>query len=156
MQMHPNDQFMLAASAVHEINIAIRPMREGNKFFYLNVVDIEYHQLIRNWLICVNCRAPMISRAFELKLPIGGGKGCNKKITYTNPYPHKKVFVLYSNREDLVQFKDNRMEIEAGESYTIGLRFTPVTKAGNAELLVFINDEEDKTEETFQITACYE
>ncbi|KAL5014616.1 hypothetical protein ScPMuIL_008886 [Solemya velum] len=156
MQLHPNDQFMLAAGAVHEINVAIRPMKEGNKFFYLNVVDIEYHQLIRNWLICVSCRAPMVSRAFELKLPIGGGKGCNKKISYTNPYPHKKVFVLYCNREDLVQFKENRMEIEAGVSHTIGLRFTPVMKAGSAELLVFINDEEDKTEETFRITACYE
>ncbi|WAR15221.1 NPHP4-like protein, partial [Mya arenaria] len=149
----PRNSFMLAAGAVHELNVALRPMLEGTKFFYLNVVDVEFHQLVRTWLICVSSRAPMISRAFELVLPVGGGKGCSKKITYTNPYPHKKTFVLHSNRDDLLQFKDGSLDIEGGGTVTIGLRFTPVTKAGQAEILVFINDEDDKNEETFKIAA---
>ncbi|WAR15229.1 NPHP4-like protein [Mya arenaria] len=153
MTLYPSEQFMLAAGAVHELNVALRPMLEGTKFFYLNVVDVEFHQLVRTWLICVSSRAPMISRAFELVLPVGGGKGCSKKITYTNPYPHKKTFVLHSNRDDLLQFKDGSLDIEGGGTVTIGLRFTPVTKAGQAEILVFINDEDDKNEETFKIAA---
>lgn len=147
---------MLAAGAVHEMTVAVRPMKEGNKFFYLNVVDIEYHQLIRSWLVCVSCRAPMISRSFEVILPVGGGKGCSKRIPYTNPYPHKKVFCLLNNREDLLQFRESRLEIGGGETQTIGLRFTPVTKAGSVEVMVFINDEDDKNEETFKITASYQ
>ncbi|KAJ8319810.1 hypothetical protein KUTeg_001397 [Tegillarca granosa] len=156
MQLHPSNQFMLAAGAVHELNVAVRPMKEGNKFFYLNVVDVEYHQLIRTWLVCVSCRAPVISRAFELILPIGGGKGSSKRITYTNPYPHKKMFSVLTNRDDLLQFKETKFDIEGGATYTIGLRFTPVLKMGSAEILVFINDEDDKNEETFQITATYQ
>ena len=42
------------------------------------VLDKEYHQLIRSWLVCVQCRQPVISKAFELQLPVGGGKGSNK------------------------------------------------------------------------------
>jgi len=131
-------------------------MQEGTKFFYINVVDVEYHQLVRTWLICVTSRAPMISRAFELVLPVGGGKGCSKKITYTNPYPHRKTFILHSNREELLQFKESTLDIEGGGSATIGLRFAPVLRAGPAEMLVFINDEDDKNEETFKIAALYQ
>ncbi|XP_060072495.1 nephrocystin-4-like isoform X2 [Ylistrum balloti] len=156
MQMHPSDQFMLTAGAVHELTVAVRPMKAGNKFFYINVVDVEYHQLIRSWLVCVSCRAPMVSRSFDVVLPMGGGKGCSKRIPYTNPYPHKKVFNLLNNREDLLQFRESRLEIEGGETQTIGLRFTPVTKPGSVEVMVFINDEDDKNEETFKIMATYQ
>jgi len=156
MTLSPQEQFMLAAGAVHELNVAVRPLQEGNKYYYLNVVDVEYHQLVRTWLICVSSRAPMISRAFELTLPVGGGKGCSKKITYTNPYPHKKTFHLHSNRVDLLQFKESAIDIEGGGTATIGLRFTPVMQAGLAEILVFINDHEDKNEETFRVAAGYQ
>ncbi|XP_033763322.1 nephrocystin-4-like isoform X5 [Pecten maximus] len=156
MQMYPSDQFMLTAGAVHEMTVAVRPMKAGNKFFYINVVDVEYHQLIRSWLVCVSCRAPMVSRSFDVVLPMGGGKGSSKRIPYTNPYPHKKVFVLLNNREDLLQFRESRLEIEGGETQTIGLRFTPVTKAGSVEVMVFINDEDDKNEETFKIMVTYQ
>ncbi|KAL4221030.1 Nephrocystin-4 [Mactra antiquata] len=156
MTLYPAEQFMLAAGAVHELNVAVRPKQEGNMFFYLNVVDVEFHQLVRTWLICVSSRAPMISRAFELVLPVGGGKGCSKKISYSNPYPHKKTFLLHSNREDLLQFKETSLDIEGGGTASIGLRFVPVMKAGQAEILVFINDDEDKNEETFRVAAMYQ
>ncbi|CAG2201703.1 NPHP4 [Mytilus edulis] len=155
MQLYPNEQFMLAAGAVHELSVAVRPLNEGIKIFHLNVVDIEYHQLIRNWLICVTCRSPMISRVFDLSLPVGGGKGSSKRITYTNPYPHKKTFILLTNEPELLQFKETRIEVEGGAEHTIGLRFAPVMKTGASEVMVFINDEDDKNEETFKINATY-
>ncbi|XP_046554926.1 LOW QUALITY PROTEIN: nephrocystin-4-like [Haliotis rubra] len=155
MQLSPDDQFLLTAGAVHELNVAVRPMKTGNRFYYLNVVDIEYHQLIRTWLICVNCRAPMVSRAFELSLPVGGGKGCSKRISYTNPYAAQKEFHLSCDRDDLLQFKESKLTINGGEQHVIGLRFNPVSQPGIAEIMVFINDEDDKNEETFRITANY-
>ncbi|XP_071109623.1 nephrocystin-4-like isoform X1 [Haliotis cracherodii] len=155
MQLSPDDQFLLTAGAVHELNVAVRPMKTGNRFYYLNVVDIEYHQLIRTWLICVNCKAPMVSRAFELSLPVGGGKGCSKRISYTNPYPAQKEFHLRCDRDDLLQFKETKLTINGGEQHVIGLRFNPVSQPGIAEIMVFINDEDDKNEETFRITANY-
>lgn len=155
MQLYPSEQFLLAAGAVHELSVAVRPMKEGTKQFHLNVIDVECHQLVRTWLISVSCQPPSISRAFELQLPVGGGKGSNKKITYTNPYPHRREYHTLSSREDLLQFRENHFIVEGGETYTIGLKFIPMMKPGVAEILVFINDEDDKNEETFKITATY-
>ncbi|XP_076451476.1 nephrocystin-4-like [Babylonia areolata] len=152
MTLAPSEPFVLAAGAVHELGVAVRPLATGTKFFFLNVVDVEFHQLVRSWLVCTTCRAPLVSRAFHLNLPLGGGKGCNKRITYTNPYPVRKHFKVLTDRPDLLQFKENDLELEGGASQAIGLRFTPITQPGLAEVLVFINDEEDKNEETFRVT----
>lgn len=92
MTLSPQEPFVLAAGTVHEMGVAVRPLTTGSKFYFLNVVDIEYHQLVRSWLVCTSCRAPIVSRAFTLTLPVGGGKGCSKRITYTNPYPLRKTF----------------------------------------------------------------
>ena len=46
-------------------------------------------------------------------------------------------------------------QVGAGESHNIGLRFTPQQTPGSAQILIFINDSEDKNEETFSITAVY-
>ena len=87
---------------------------------------------------------------------LGGGKGSNKRISYTNPYPTKRVFLLRTNREDLLQFKEPRMEFSGGETKNIGLRFAPTQMPGTIEFLVFINDEDDKNEETFCVSALYQ
>lgn len=155
LQVSPQDPFILAAGTAHELSVAVRPLVTGSKFFYLNVVDIEYHQLVRTWLLCASCRSAIVSRAFELTLPVGGGKSCSKRITYTNPYPVAKRFHLLCDRNDLLQFKESILDIGSGESHTIGLRFMPVMQPGAAEIMVFINNEEDKNEETFRITATY-
>ncbi|KAK7093407.1 nephrocystin-4-like isoform X1 [Littorina saxatilis] len=155
MTLAPAEAFVLAAGAVHELGVAVRPLGTGSKFFFLNVVDVEYHQLVRSWLVCTSCRSPIVSRAFTLMLPVGGGKGSNKRITYTNPYPLRKSFKVLTDRPDLLQFKETVLELEGGASQAVGLRFSPVTQPGIAEVLVFINDEEDKNEETFRVTAEY-
>ncbi|XP_076085378.1 nephrocystin-4-like [Mytilus galloprovincialis] len=36
MQLYPNEQFMLAAGAVHELSVAVRPLNESIKIFHLN------------------------------------------------------------------------------------------------------------------------
>ena len=155
MTIQQSEPFMLTANTLKEIYVGVRPKQAKNKSLYINVVDVEYHQLIRTWLVFVNCRAPTISKAYELDLPVGGGKGSNKRIAYTNPYPHRKTFLLRSNRDDLLQFKEERLEIKGGESKNIGLRFSPTSTPGTIEILLFLNDESDKNEETFCVRASY-
>ena len=146
---------MLAANTVHEINMGLRPHRSGCKFLYVNVVDVESHQLLRTWLICATVKPPHIEKAFELELPIGGGRGCNKRISYTNPYPVRHVFHVHTNHPELLQFKDSRLELEGGETQSIGMKFAPYMNRGILEILVYINDDNDKTEETFCVKAVY-
>ncbi|CAI9730878.1 Hypothetical predicted protein [Octopus vulgaris] len=155
MKLHPSEAFTLAAGSVHELNVTVRPESTGSKYFYINMVDVDYHQLLRSWLICIKTQTPVISGTFEIKLPVGGGYGCNKKISYRNPYGKSKLFSLHTNRDDLLQFKENQLDIPGGESLDIGLRFAPVLQQGSVDILVFIDDEQGKNEETFCIKANY-
>ncbi|NWH55931.1 NPHP4 protein, partial [Geococcyx californianus] len=156
LQVDPDGAFLLPANGMQELYIGIRPRRAGSRFIYLNLVDVESHQLVSSWLLCLSCRQPLISKAFEISLPAGGGRGCNKRITYTNPYPSPRLYFLCTNRPDLLQFKEDSFEIAGGEVYTIGLRFAPSQSAGEEEILIHINDHEDKNEETFCVKVLYQ
>uniref|UniRef100_A0AAY4BCM5 Nephrocystin-4 n=1 Tax=Denticeps clupeoides TaxID=299321 RepID=A0AAY4BCM5_9TELE len=155
LQVDPAEVFVLPPAAVQDVQVAVRPLRPGCKFVYMNVVDVEQHQLVACWLLCVNVRPPIITKAFEIALPVGGGKGSNKKITYTNPYPTTHAFRLLSDHPDLLQFKEDSFEVRGGQTYTIGLRFAPSQSPGAEEILIYINDLEEKNEETFCINVRY-
>ncbi|KXJ14289.1 Nephrocystin-4 [Exaiptasia diaphana] len=128
----------------------------GIDFLWMaKVRALEFHQLVRTWLVCASCQQPVISKAFELQLQVGGGKGSNKRVSFTNPYPSRKVFHLKCNRPDLLQFKDSKIEVGPGQSQHIGLKFAPQQMAGTQQLMIFINDSEGKNEETFSISAVY-
>ncbi|NXQ57518.1 NPHP4 protein, partial [Anthoscopus minutus] len=156
LEVDPNGAFLLPANGIQDLYIGVRPRRAGSKFIYLNLVDVESHQLVSSWLLCLSCRQPLISKAFEISLPVGGGKGCNKRITYTNPYPSPRLYFLCTNRPDLLQFKEDSFEVAGGEVYTIGLRFAPSQTVGEEEILIHINDHEDKNEETFCVKVLYQ
>ncbi|XP_032935363.1 nephrocystin-4 isoform X2 [Catharus ustulatus] len=156
LEVDPSGAFVLPANGIQDLYIGVRPRRAGSKFIYLNLVDVESHQLVSSWLLCLSCRQPLISKAFEISLPAGGGKGCNKRITYTNPYPSPRLYFLCTNRPDLLQFKEDSFEVAGGEVYTIGLRFAPSQTVGEEEILIHINDREDKNEETFCVKVLYQ
>uniref|UniRef100_A0A8D0BTR4 Nephrocystin 4 n=1 Tax=Salvator merianae TaxID=96440 RepID=A0A8D0BTR4_SALMN len=156
LKVNPEGVFILPANGVQDLHLGVRPHSAGSQFIYLNLVDVEFHQLVSSWLLCLLCRQPIISKAFEIVLPPGGGKGVNKRITYTNPYPSRRRYCLYTNRPDLLQFKEDSFEIGRGETYTIGLRFAPSQSAGEEEILIYINDHEDKNEETFCVKVTYQ
>ncbi|KAM6236267.1 nephrocystin-4 [Spheniscus humboldti] len=156
LEVDPDGAFLLPANGIQDLYVGVRPRRAGNRFIYLNLVDVESHQLVSSWLLCLSCRQPLISKAFEISLPVGGGRGCNKRITYTNPYPSPRLYFLCTNRPDLLQFKEDSFEVAGGEVYTIGLRFAPSQSVGEEEILIHINDHEDKNEETFCVKVLYQ
>uniref|UniRef100_A0A8C3PQ20 Nephrocystin 4 n=1 Tax=Calidris pygmaea TaxID=425635 RepID=A0A8C3PQ20_9CHAR len=156
LQVDPDGAFLLPPNGLQDLYVGVRPRRAGSRFIYLNLVDVESHQLVSSWLLCLSCRQPLISKAFEISLPAGGGRGCNKRITYTNPYPSPRLYFLCTNRPDLLQFKEDSFEVAGGEVYTIGLRFAPSQSVGEEEILIHINDHEDKNEETFCVKVLYQ
>ncbi|XP_068096595.1 nephrocystin-4 isoform X2 [Hyperolius riggenbachi] len=155
LKTEPDGVFVLPPNGIQDLHIIMRPSKAGSKFIYLNLVDVDQHQLVASWLVCVVSRNPIISKAFEITITTGE-KGCNKRITYTNPYQVKKRYSLHTNRADLLQFKEDTFEVGAEETYTIGLRFAPSDNSGLEEILIFINDHEDKNEETFCVKVIYE
>ncbi|XP_066499932.1 nephrocystin-4 isoform X2 [Hoplias malabaricus] len=155
LQVDPEEVFALPSQGLQDIQLGVGVLRSGCSFRYLNVVDVDTRQLVAAWLLCISCKQPLISRAFEIQVPVAGGRGSNKKISFTNPYPSSRGFKLYSDHPDLLQFKEERFQIEGGESYSIGLRFAPSQSPGMEEILIFINDLEDKNEETYCVKVVY-
>ncbi|XP_058408724.1 nephrocystin-4 isoform X3 [Diceros bicornis minor] len=152
----PKGVFVLSPHGVQDLHVSVRPCRAGSRFVHLNLVDVDYHQLVASWLICLSCRPPLISKAFEITLAAGEGKGANKRITYTNPYPSTRTYHLHSDHPELLQFKEDSFQVGGRETYTIGLRFVPSQRAGEEEILIYINDHEDKNEETFCVKVIYQ
>ncbi|XP_026966194.1 nephrocystin-4 isoform X7 [Sagmatias obliquidens] len=152
----PKGVFVLPPHGVQDLHVGVRPRRAGSRFVHLNLVDVDAHQLVASWLVCLSCRPPLISKAFEITLPAGAGKGTNKRITYTNPYPSPRAYRLHSDHPRLLQFKEDAFQVGGGETYTIGLRFASRQTAGEEEILIYINDHEDKNEETFCVKVIYQ
>uniref|UniRef100_A0A9J7YZZ8 Uncharacterized protein n=1 Tax=Cyprinus carpio carpio TaxID=630221 RepID=A0A9J7YZZ8_CYPCA len=145
----------LELQGFQDVCVGLRALHPGSCFFYLNVVDVDTWQLVASWLLCITCRQPVISKAFEISVPVDGGKGSNKKISFTNPYSSSRVFNLHTDRPDLLQFKEEQFQIGGGELYTIGLRFAPSQNPGMEEILIFINDKQDKNEDTYCVRVQY-
>ncbi|XP_044798847.1 nephrocystin-4 isoform X4 [Bubalus bubalis] len=152
----PRGVFVLPPHGVQDLHVSVRPRRPGSRFAHLHLVDVDAHQLVASWLLCLSCRPPLISKAFEIKLPTGSGRGANKRITYTNPYPSRRAYRLHSDHPHLLQFKEEAFQVGGGETYTIGLRFASRQRAGEEEILIYINDHEDKNEETFCVKVIYQ
>ncbi|CAJ1055521.1 nephrocystin-4 [Xyrichtys novacula] len=155
IEVDPDSVFLLPPAAVQELQLKVQPWKAGSRFFYVNAVDVEQRQIITAWLLCLNIHRPVLSKAFEVCVPVGGGRGSSRKITYNNPYTRSHTFLLRSDHPDLLQFKEDQFQISGGESYTIGLRFAPSQSPGSVEILVYVNNLEEKTEETFCVKVNY-
>lgn len=53
------------------------------------------------------------AQTFEVHVPVRSGRGCSKKIGYTNPYPGSRTFLLRSDHPDLLQFKEDRFQVRS-------------------------------------------
>ncbi|XP_028265660.1 nephrocystin-4 [Parambassis ranga] len=155
IEVDPAGVFVLPPAAVQELQLKVQPWQAGSRFLYVNAVDVEQRRLVTAWLICLSVHHPVLSKAFEVCVPVGGGRGSSRKITYTNPYTGSRTFLLRSDHPDLLQFKEDTFKIAGGESYTIGLRFAQSQSPGSAEILVYVNNTEEKTEETFCVKVSY-
>jgi nephrocystin-4 len=155
LQVEPCDPFMLPAQGLQELYVGVRPLAPGSRIVYINAVDIELHQVVRSWLICVSAKMPMPKKTFELQLPVGGGQGHNKRITFVNPYRVARTFDVMCNRPELLRIKDVKLELGPNEAAKIGMVLVPAQAPNSAEIFVFINDDQGRTEETFAIRAVY-
>ena len=86
------------------------------------------------------------------------GYGAHKKVSLANPYTtYDTLFVLSTDRPDLLSFKQPTLSVPAGETRYIGLKFAaPPAVLGSAKVhVIFVNNEEDKNEELMEISLAF-
>jgi len=143
---------------VVEVPFQYQPCQAGRRDILVNFIDASGGSAkpLYSWLISARAKVPLVSKRYDIRLPIG--KPCNKKIMYTNPYSSDKVFRLRTDQPKLLSFRDNQGELAIaakGQQY-IGLRFASRRAGGSTQVLVFINDEHDRTEECLCVSIQYQ
>lgn len=82
--MDPKGVFVLPPRGLQDLHVAVRPRRAGARFVHLSVVDVDCHQLVASWLVCLSCRPPLISKVWrgDGMGPLGfGGVSCQRSLT---------------------------------------------------------------------------
>ena len=156
------ESFELPAGALTEVNLTFRPLVPGRMDMMVHLVDTERRELVHSRLVATETRVPNVSKTFDVDLRRGART--HKKIAYTNPYPRSRTFHLRCTHPLLMHFRPERLDLDAQGTRPMGLTFEPAEEweramraageTGPAEVLVFINDEEDKTEECFRIRVA--
>ena len=144
------------------MNLTFRPLVPGRMDMMVHLVDTERRELVHSRLVATETRVPNVSKTFDVDLRRGART--HKKIAYTNPYPRSRTFHLRCTHPLLMHFRPERLDLDAQGTRPMGLTFEPAEEweramraageTGPAEVLVFINDEEDKTEECFRIRVA--
>ncbi|XP_055079137.1 nephrocystin-4-like [Periophthalmus magnuspinnatus] len=111
LQLEPAGVFVLPPASVQEVQVKVQLWRAGRRFFFLSAVDVEQRRLVSTWLLCLQVHQPVISKAFEVSVPVGEGRGSSRKITYTNPYNGPRTLLLRSDHPHLLQFREERFQV---------------------------------------------
>lgn len=160
LQVSP-DRLTLPPGALTELQLAFRPLIPGRLDVAVHLVDLEKGELVHSRLVATDARGPVVSKTFDVDA--APGARAHKKITYTNPYARPRTFHLRCTHPLLLHFRPDSLHLPAGGSRPMGLTFEPAedweratrgaggVRGGPAEVLVFINDEDDATEECFRI-----
>lgn len=153
--------FSLLANSLNEISMLVRPKTLETTEMLLNIVgiilahiDLNQKSLVSGWNVVLHSTSPSVTKSFEITCP--KGKQLSKRVSYRNPYSFKKTFYLKTDKPSLLQFKDEVLEMDAGGTQYIGLKFAPCTNLPATVILVFINDESDKIEECLSVRVVYQ
>lgn len=101
---------MLPANSVTEIGIDLKPAGLGQREYYVNLVDVEFHQLMRTWLITTVVSPPTITKV-----------GNHQQLTLTMPRPLKWNYKWDNLRQ-------SESPIQTHTQAIVNSPFTPIGK----------------------------
>ena len=160
-----------------ELTLAFKPLAAGRSLDVVHLIDDSTGALAHVRLVASDARAPTPSRVFDAR--VAAAVQTHKKVSYSNPYATRRAFVLRSTHPELLRFRPAILELapagEEGATRFFGMTFAPseawTTSAGGknafgsddamrrdaeapndpTEVTVFVNDEQDATEECFRV-----
>ena len=154
LQLPQPGPFGVAAGSLCEIPIRFTPVRTERQDFTVHCVDEATQRVYAAWLVSTITKTPPIAKQFEVRML--RGHGSKKRFLYGNPYGVAKDFVLKTNCPSLLEFTSGSVfTVPAHESVYISLKLLPVETQGMAEILIFVNDRDDKNEECICVRCVY-
>mmetsp|Transcript_22517 Transcript_22517/g.76559 ORF Transcript_22517/g.76559 Transcript_22517/m.76559 type:complete len:1438 (+) Transcript_22517:305-4618(+) len=140
-----------------ELHLSFRPLFPGRQDILVHLTTDRGTRGIHTILVCSEARLPTISKSFLVKL--SQHNTTLKKICYTNTYEVSQRFYFHSSIPQVLHFRPSTIKLAPKARGTVRLTFGPVDgwPVGlqfDREILVFVNDETDSTEEVFKIVCA--
>lgn len=160
IQFRPAQVFSLIPQTFNRIEFAFCAVEAdvGTQMVVLaNLVDVKTHELVGAWSIHVTLTLPVISKTYELRLPVG--RAAQKKISYANPWDQPQTIVLRSSAPKLLVPKEPVLQLPSNGQAFLRLAFAARAQsaAASEDIYLFINDQRtDQSEECLLFQVTYE
>lgn len=103
IQFHPHSAFQLVANAYNKLTAQYTCTALGARRSQVNIVDVDTHELISSWLLCITTNPPVVARSYDVDFEINGNAVLHKKIIFKNPWDISRKFVLVSSNERVMK-----------------------------------------------------
>jgi Ca2+-binding EF-hand superfamily protein len=143
----PNRNFQLVPGAFNRAACRFKMRSSGQHKVHIHMVDMDTKELVCAWLVTVNTNLPVITKVYDVQLPVGCT--CSKKLSFTNQWDKTRRYKLLSSDEEIMRPRNAEVDIDARALGYMRLFFNPIETVGTHEVLLFVNDEFDQNEESF-------
>ncbi len=152
----PNDkgkQFKLARNEQTEVLMVLYPKNQNEEEIIVNCVNTAKRVAFKTWLIRVLTSKPEIDATVEVICIIGSIT--NIKYEYVNRLNSFVLLRFDSENEDLLDVVDRQLPFNANETKYINISIPGQMKAGYADVMVFVYDEEERISQTILFKLQY-
>ncbi|KAJ1347051.1 hypothetical protein KIN20_001998 [Parelaphostrongylus tenuis] len=152
-----SQQPFLVTNDVHEIVARYTPDYSGRRIHFLTAVDVSSKRLLNAWMACAKAECPIISKTYDMRVPINEESIIAKKLPITNPYSIPRTFRVASSRSDVVEVGDTVLDIDGLSSTATTLYFHNVFgKPIRLEVMIYVfNAESNQLEETIMLNVAF-
>ncbi|POM67482.1 Nephrocystin-4-like protein [Phytophthora palmivora] len=160
VQFRPAQVFALVPQAFNRIEFAFCAVENGpgsQVVVLVNLVDVETHELVGAWSIHMTLALPIITKTYELRLPLG--RAAQKKISYSNPWDQPQTIMLRSSAPKLLVPREPVLQLPSNGQTFLRLAFAARNQstATCEGVYLFINDKRtDQNEECLLFQVTYE
>jgi hypothetical protein len=115
---------------------------------------LSQREVLWSWLVTTTVQQPLISSRYEAYgLPQDREK--RVKISFENKATKARAFSLHTDQPAILQLPQQRLALSAGASAFIEMIFEPQPFGTLADIAVFINDEDERTDMCIAIRGCW-
>ncbi|GMF42003.1 unnamed protein product [Phytophthora fragariaefolia] len=160
VQFRPGQVFVLVPQAFNRIEFAfcaVENRADTQMVVLVNLVDVETHELVGAWSVHVTLALPVITKTYELHLPVG--RAAQKKISYSNPWDQPQTIMLRSSAPKLLVPREPVLQLPSNGQAFLRLAFAARDHSASVseDIYLFINDKRtDQNEECLLFQVTYE
>ncbi|EGZ09209.1 hypothetical protein PHYSODRAFT_525177 [Phytophthora sojae] len=160
VQFRPGHVFALVPQAFNRIEFAFCAVENAaatHLVVLVNLVDVDTHELVGAWSVHVTLALPIITKTYELRLPVG--RAAQKKISYSNPWDQPQTIMLRSSAPTLLVPREPVLQLPSNGQAFLRLAFVArdYSAAAAEDIYLFINDKRtDQNEECLLFQVTYE